>query len=441
MIINFIEMYSFSSSKRKNSMKNIFGEILIQSSVVPPKTVPLLKPIPNSTPVSIPIDTNTYLNNFVATPTNPNPSLPTQYFNGIQLKTLYNVPNIPVVAGKKQVLIAIIIAYSYPNLIQDLKKYWQNCSNFGSNSNPPTVNVHTMPGATFNAGWAVEECLDVQMVCTINPNANIWVVEAKSSSTADLLAAVQYANITLQADVLSMSWGGNDGPFLSNTVNNSYFTDASKCYCASSGDSNTVSWPAVSTNCIAVGGTTLLWTPNAPNQRTEFTWVNAGSGYSITFPTPSYQSQQNTNAKRCIPDISLIAGVSSLVYIYCSCGTNNPWIPVSGTSVSSPIFAAIVSIADQGRFNQGKSALTSVYSKTPLTPNTSISPSNSLQNYLYKTILTHPSEYSADFNDITIGNDTAGGSSPIYNAATGFDVATGIGSPNVAAFCADLLNI
>lgn len=432
-------MYSFSSSKRRSFAKNIFGEILIQSSTVPmiQKTVP---PIPTPIPTPKPVDTNIYFNNFIA-PINPNPSLPTQYFNGIQLRTLYNVPNISVASGKNQVTIAIIIAYSYPNLLPDLKMYWQNCSNFGANSNPPTVNVYKMPGATFNAGWAVEECLDVQMVCTINPNANIWVVEAKSSSATDLLAAVKYATNTIKADVVSMSWGGNDNTSISNTLNNSYFTDASKCFCASSGDTNTVSWPAVSTNCIAVGGTTLLWTPITPNQRTEFTWVNAGAGYSNTFPTPSYQSQKNTNAKRSIPDISLIAGATSLVYIYCSYGTTNPWIPTAGTSVSSPIFAAIVSIADQQRFNIGKSALTSVYSTTPLAPTSSTPPSNNLQNYLYKNILTNSTKYSTDFNDITIGNDTAGGSSPIYNAATGFDVATGIGSPNVAAFCADLLNI
>jgi hypothetical protein len=431
-------MYSFSSSKRRTFAKNTFGEVLIQSSTAPmiQKTVP---PKPISIPK--PVDTEIYCNYYIAPATNPNPTIPVQYFNGSQLKSLYNVPNIPVASGKKQATIAIVIAYSYPSLLSDLKMYWQNSSNFGASSNPPTVRVYKMPGATFNAGWAIEECLDVQMVCTINPNANIWVVEAKSSSATDLLAAVKYATNTIQADVISMSWGGNDNTSISSIVNNSYFTDASKCFCASSGDTNTVSWPAVSTNCIAVGGTTLLWTPTTPNQRTEYTWVNAGSGYSITFPKPSYQSLQNTNAKRCIPDVSLIAGVNSMVYNYCSYGTSNPWIRSAGTSVSAPIFAAIVSIADQLRFNQGKSALTSVYSTTPLTPTSSTPPSNNLQNYLYKTILTNAGKYSSDFNDITIGNNAAGGNSPIYNAATGFDVATGIGSPNVAAFCTDLLNL
>jgi subtilase family serine protease len=363
------------------------------------------------------------LQNYIATPTNPNPTIPIQYCNGKSLLTSYSVPTVLPQTGKRQTSIAIIVAYTYPNLLSDLKKYWQNLTNFGPNSQPPVVNIKTMPGATMNSGWAMEECLDVQMVCTINPNANIWVVEAKSDSLTDLFAALTYAITTIKADVISMSWGGNDSPSISNTITNSYFNDSTKCFCASSGDANTVSFPAVSANCLAVGGTTLLSTPG---QRTEITWVNAGSGYSTTVSIPSYQTGINNTQKRCIPDISAVAGSSSPVYIF----YNGSWMGVSGTSVSAPIVASILSIANQQRINQGKPTLTTV-ANAP----------NNIQNYLYKTILTNPTKYSADFNDITIGNNTAGGNTAIYNTGSGFDVATGIGSPNVSAFCADLVNI
>jgi subtilase family serine protease len=365
----------------------------------------------------------TRLQNFITNPINPNPSIPTQYMNGKNLINLYSVPSILPQSGKRKTSIAVIVAYTYPNVLNDLKKYWQNVTNFGPNSQPPTVNICTMPGAKMNSGWAMEECLDVQMVCTINPNANIWIVEAKSDSVTDLFAAIAYTVNTIQADVITMSWGGNDSTYLSNSITNSYFVDTTKCFCASSGDANTVSFPAVSANCLAVGGTTLL---SNPGQRTEFTWVNAGAGYSTTIATPNYQSGINTTSKRCIPDICAVAGVSSPIYIY----YNGSWMAVSGTSVSTPIIAAIISIANQERLNQGKSTLTTVANA-----------SNNIQNYLYKTILTNPTKYAADFNDITIGNDTAGGNAVIYNATTGFDIATGIGSPNVTAFCADLVNI
>jgi len=452
-------MYSFSPPKRQICAKNTFGEILVKSSSnsVIQETV---APLPTIAPA--PVDNRDYFKSLANTQHTPNPDMPTQYFNGRQLKTLYNVPNITVASGKKQVIIAIIVAYSYNGVktakndnlgwvIYDLKKYWQNYSNFGPYQTPPKVSVHTMQGAgaTYDKDWAREECLDVQMVCTINPNANIWVVEAKSDSPTDILAAIQYATNTIKADVLSMSLGNKNEKISSTTTSNSYFTNKSICFCAGTGDENTPSWPAVSTNCIAVGGTTLLWTPTNKTPRIEFPWVNAGAGYSSTFPKPTYQSgddvyklKVNTTSKRCIPDVALVASATSLVYVYCSeRGTAfNPWVPTSGTSVSTPIFAAIVSIADQQRFNVGKSALTSVYSATPLNPKDSI-PSNNLQNYLYKTILTNTGKYSSDFNDITIGINTEGGKSSIYDAENGFDVATGIGSPNVAALCNDLLNI
>ena len=189
----------------------------------------------------------------------------------------------------------------------------------------------------------------------------------------------------------------------------------------------------------------MIWSTPSPNQRIEMAWVNAGAGYSTTILKPSYQSGVNTTTMRSIPDVSAIAGTSSYVYIYCSYAGSNPWVPIAGTSVSTPIFAAIVSIADQQRYNRGKTtALTSVYNSIPTAPTNTPIPSNNIQNYLYKNILTNTriaQQYVQDFNDILLGNDTAGGSAPVYNTGTGFDVATGIGSPNVTNLCLDLLNI
>jgi hypothetical protein len=52
---------------------------------------------------------------------NLNPTFPPQTFNGSQLLSLYNVPVVRPSAGKKQVKIAIIIAYTYSGLLTDLK--------------------------------------------------------------------------------------------------------------------------------------------------------------------------------------------------------------------------------------------------------------------------------------------------------------------------------
>jgi subtilase family serine protease len=366
----------------------------------------------------------------------PIAAFPPQYFNGLQLLNLYNIPAVLPSTNIRKVKIAVIIAYTYKGLIADLNTYWTNPINFGENSVPPKVNIYTMPGAIANIGWAQEECLDVQMVCTMNPNAEIWVVEAKSSTITDLMAAVQYATNTIKADVLSMSWGNND--VSSNTKYNTYFSNPTASFCAASGDSNVVSWPAVLSNSIAVGGTTLLWTPSAQStgtsfQRTEYTWDSAGCGYSRTVLQPAYQQGVSTinHAYRAIPDVAMVGNTQTCVYsVYAG-----QWYGVGGTSVATPIFAAVVSLANQVRLNMGKSILTSVYPAT-----------NNIQNYLYKTIYTNPTAYKADFYDVVMGTDlgSVGGASQnltTYTAGTGYDLTTGLGSPNCNNLCIDLAKI
>jgi len=351
-------------------------------------------------------------------------SIPPQYFSGVQLKNLYSVPTI--LPSSRKVTIAVIVAYTYPGLKTDLATYWTNPINFGPNSTPPAINIYTMSGARQNGGWAQEECLDVQMVCTMNPNANIWVVEAKSDNLSDLLVAISYARTTIKADVLSMSWGMSETSSL--TQYNSYFSDSSACYCAASGDSNTVSWPATNANCIAVGGTTLIWNPNSTIQRTEYTWNSAGCGYSSIIPQPTYQSNISsiTHTNRVIPDVSLIADPNTSVYTV----FNGSWYGVGGTSAATPIFAGILSLSIQQRFNLGKSGLTTVCN--PMN-------STNIQNFLYKTVYTNPGQYSSLFNDITIGSDngSVAGKNTLttYNAGIGFDVTTGLGSPNSTNLC------
>jgi subtilase family serine protease len=367
-------------------------------------------------------------------------SIPPQFFSGMQLINIYNIPTIvPLTNTTKKVTIAIVVAFTYPNLKADLKYYWQNPINFGPTSTPPTINVYTMPGAIRNAGWAQEECLDVQMVCTINPNANIWVIEAKSATYVDLLAAVTYATTTVKADVVSMSWGGGETKGLLNF--NSKFTNPDVCYCAAAGDSNAVSWPATSPNCIAVGGTTLLWNPNLTPPRTEYACNFSGCGYSNIYTQPAYQSGAITNFYRSIPDISLIADSNTSVYsVY-----NNNWYGVGGTSVSTPIFAGIVSLANQQRINAGKRVLTSVIPAF-VAPGKPVPVPNHLQTFLYKTIYPNTPLYTSIFYDVTSGTNrgsTSGKPSILstYSATSKFDIPTGLGSPNVLNLCNALVDL
>lgn len=361
------------------------------------------------------------------------PNIPPLSYSGTQILNLYNIPqSIKPTGTSRKVVIAIVIAYHYDGLLADLATYWKNPINFGATATPPTVTVHnlnstgsTSSTASINSGWAQEECLDLQMICTVAPNADIRVIEANSNSFTDLNAAVTYAlGPKVNADIISMSWGAND--YAGFTTFSSIFTSTRNvCFCASSGDTNAASWPSVLSNCISVGGTTLVWNPTAttPLLRTEYTWPSAGCGYSVAVPTPGYQTVVNTTPKRAIPDISLIANPQTGAYIVF--GGN--WYSIGGTSLSAPIFAGILALANQNRINAGKPVLTTIYNQGGIN-------TYSLQSKLYNTI--NASIYSQLFNDITIGQDVGTNSSNayiVYNAGTKYDVATGIGSPNCGA--------
>ncbi|HYY82144.1 MAG TPA: peptidase S8/S53 subtilisin kexin sedolisin, partial [Actinomycetes bacterium] len=57
---------------------------------------------------------------------------------------------------------------------------------------------------------------------------------------------------------------------------------------------------------------------------------------------------------------------------------------------------------------------------------------------LYR-IGSDPARYAADFYDVTTGNNQADPRVPGYDATTGWDPVTGLGTPNAAVFLPDLV--
>jgi subtilase family serine protease len=398
-------------------------------------------------------------------------------FKGKQIKNLYKVPTIVNSPSKRKVKIAIIVAYHYPALLSDLNVYWNNPAigyNFGADlvydnitedfiekppipPKPPSVIVHNLAGtsSTSDISWAVEECLDLQCVCALNPYAEIHVVESTDSSISNILTAIQYAVTTIKADIISMSFGIEDyGTFNIDKINN-YFINTNTCFCASTGDYYSANWPSTSPNVIAVGGTSLYATNVSsvtPTYLYETPWntnlsEGGGCGYSLSFSKPYYQKNLTplTNTyNRTIPDVSLVGDFTTGTYVYCS--AKNGWLGLGGTSLSCPIFASILSTAIQQRINDNKTVLTSVYSrnsgiiKEPI--NSSSIPYNNIQNYLYKSLYT--SNYNNIFNDIPSGSNTIGtgtdGTNITFYTGVGYDIPSGLGSVN-ATNLSNILNL
>jgi len=324
-----------------------------------------------------------------------------------QIKNAYGLNN--VTATGKGETIAIVDSYGSPTIQNDLT-YFSN--QFGLAKANLTIAYPTGKPSSSDAGWALETSLDVEWAHAIAPNANILLVVAKSTSTSDLLSAINYAT-SQGVQVVSNSWGGSE--FSGEKSYDSYFNHTGTVYVASSGDDGSgVSWPAVSPNVLSVGGTTLNINSTGTYQ-SESAWDGSGGGTSSFQGIPSYQSSFSNiiGAHRGNPDISWDAdpNTGATVYDTTKYDSQSGWFQIGGTSFGAPSWAALIALFDQ---SSGKSG-------------TSFNTISSLYN-------SANSKYSTDYHDIVSGSN--GG----YNAKTGYDLVTGIGSPKVDKLISDINN-
>ena len=267
--------------------------------------------------------------------------------------------------GSESSPIVIVDAYNNPTVVSDLiyfSKY------FGLPA--PSITVYycdrTSCGPTVatppknNAGWALEEALDVEAVHSMAPNAPIILVEANSASFSDLFNAESFAaNLAANAGggEVTNSWGSNE--FSGETGYDSIFEpfmNSGVIFFASAGDAPGAQYPSSSPYVVAVGGTTIVL--NGSNQfQYQATWATnrseaGGGGISAYEAIPSYQSNSAAANQfggfRGVPDISADANPLSGLWVHCSpssCGLRSPWVQVGGTSLSSSLLAGMTNNA------------------------------------------------------------------------------------------------
>lgn len=323
--------------------------------------------------------------------------------------------------------IAIVDAYNDPNMAADLHTFGQT---FGLSD--PALSIvgqtgsSTLPGVDPSGkgnSWAVETSLDVEWAHAVAPAAKILLVEANSTSDADLFQAVDTARRTAGVSVVSMSWGGPE--FSGDSAYDSYFTTPSGhtgvTFVASSGDSGAysgssmaVEYPAASPNVLAVGGTRLS-VDSSGGYLSESAWGNgtssgtsggAGGGISRYTTQPTYQNGvvSQTSSARAVPDVAFLADPASGVAVVDSYdfGTTSPWLQVGGTSLAAPMWGGVMATVNQARALNGKAALDGATGTLP-------------------SLYALP---ASDFHDITTGNNG-------YAAGAGYDLVTGRGTPIV----------
>jgi hypothetical protein len=340
-----------------------------------------------------------------------------------------------------------------PVAASDLTKFWSTTGVAQVAGNVTTVSVDGGAGGSPSAGLVQEASLDVEWVGALAPRAAIRFYVAPQ--VLECLAQILNDHPSFPAmSVVSISFGDTEGDQSGGELQTlsqqmASLAAAGVTVFAASGDEGSnptpggsggysaseplaVDYPASDPSVTGVGGTTLTFTGNwsysgeAAWNEISSTQSATGGGVSGAFARPSWQTGNSVLAgqsMRCVPDVAAISnsdlvnvnlgngflpenasGVGVLIYV------NGQAQAVGGTSLACPVWAAVGALINQARAQQGAG------------------PIGLLNPHLY------PLSGSGSFNDVTSGTNGA------YSAGPGYDLCTGLGTPDVANLIISLAN-
>ncbi len=338
--------------------------------------------------------------------------------------------------------IAIVDAFNDPNIVNDLAVF---DSQFGINAPPSFSVINQFGGSSLpstDSGWAGEIALDVEWAHAIAPMANIVLVEANSASVQDLVAAVDTARHLPGVSTVSMSWGGSEfesfsgAEFSNQTSLDPFFTTPAGhqgiTFIASAGDTGVyqgAQWPATSPNVLSVGGTSLYTSDSSGTYAGETSWSGTSGGFSLYEAQPKYQAVAASGVNvRVSPDVAYNADPNTGFAVYDSLPNQgySGWEEVGGTSAGSPQWASLVAIANQGRALSGKSTLDGTSGTMP-----------TLYSLYSDPGTAGYSSYATTFNDVI----DSGRSRYRARATGGYDILTGLGTPQVPSVVSALTGV
>jgi subtilase family serine protease len=289
----------------------------------------------------------------------------------------------------------------------------------------------TLAGASAPYVADHEEVEDTEIVHAIAPGAALDVVLVPANATtsaANFTAAVTgtiHAAITQHAAVVSIS--GSHGEHLFTPAQVARLHAALQqaagrhlTVVASSGDTGVisddgppvqVSLPASDPLVLGVGGTALNASFTTGAYHGEMAWnadtsASAG-GYSFLFRRPSYQDGvARTGPMRGVPDVAADADSSTAMTLTFADGS---LYPAQGTSAATPLWAAVIALADQAAGHHLGFVNPAIYA------------------------IARSPAYHRAFHDVVTGDNSVFWPARLftgYTAGPGWDPVTGWGSPN-----------
>lgn len=300
------------------------------------------------------------------------------------------------------------------------------------------VLIDGFSGVPTGTGGEIEVSLDIEMAISMAPGLSKVILYEGSPfnfNPNDVLNRIASDNSARQ---ISCSWGWSGGPtattdqiFQQMAVQGQTFFDASgdsDAFTSGAGSVNgvdnpfTLNEPSSNPYITQVGGTTLRMQGAGVSYNSETVWNwgvrygpafdgnGSSGGISSFYSIPSWQTNinmtkpQGSTTFRNVPDVALTADD---VFVIADGGIE---YRTRGTSCAAPLWAGFTALVNQ------------------LAANNSHAPVGFINPALY-VIATGPN-YTNCFHDITTGNNKWSGSPNLFNATNGYDLCTGLGTPN-----------
>jgi hypothetical protein len=334
-------------------------------------------------------------------------------------------------------------------------------------------------GQTVGPGSG-EAILDIQDVSAFAPGANIDVYEAPNNTFGSLDEYAKIVNDDID-QVVTTSWGlceqavqqGSPGVQQAENIIFQQAAAQGQTIFSAAGDAGSndcnafattspirpvlsVDDPSSQPYVVATGGTTI---DNATQPASERVWNDGaawgagGGGISESWPMPTWQLDSHVpgvNNPSVVTAANSFEGADLGKPGYAFCATDNPigsaeagcrevpdvsadadeftggitvfidefggWNTFGGTSSAAPLWAAMLADVNASATCQGN----------PVTQN-----GVGFVNPLLYSVASNPTAYAASFNDIKVGNNDAYGDANLFQATTGYDMASGLGTPQL----------
>ena len=301
----------------------------------------------------------------------------------------------------------------------------------------PTLSITNILLDGFNgvptlSGGEVEVELDIEMVNAMAPGISQLLVYEENPNVFNPVVILNQIAIDNIAKQIGCSWSLGVAPSGSGTINQilQQMILQGQSFLQASGDSDAMLPGQADTSFFgiccnpfvtSVGGTKLttgaqgnylsesVWNDRVPNSG-QGNYEGGGGGISTFYATPSWQqgfgnaNNHGSATGRNFPDVAFTATGIYIIY------DNGRTGSVGGTSCAAPLWAGFMALANQQAILNGRSSV------------------GFLNPAIYA--LAKTAAYTNSFRDTTIGDNTWPGSPTNFFAVSGYDLCTGLGTPN-----------